>query len=289
MSNSVQQSVQSHDRQAMVLFDQNNYTKIGEDISNAYNKVIAGNQDQALVSLVSRSIDQIRSDQQKFKAEGNFAASEYLAQLVIRGEKLRNEMNTAIGSTAMNEVDASALTSFCTTPINRLYIDPDTGKTYVQGDHSKLVSQAWQYCASGGYSGYGIERHQKIQGKVCDVFYLKKHDDQIDYERRQLVPEKEPNRVFGFRNPFHFSSKSQTDSDIEEIRKRMVIQNNLLQNLKNLKKLAISHAYEKAVPCGGENLDSLGATKNDRIHALIFFYKETDAHQHFQQNSLVRV
>jgi hypothetical protein len=116
----------------------------------------------------------------QFLPQVDNAASNTLKMRFQKAQQQVREMNAR--SSILTRQDLQDVGDFFQSPKESVYFDPHTQETYIQPDHSTLLAFGSTYCARGGYLGIGLSRCQTYAGKLCDVLYLKKKQDQVDYE-----------------------------------------------------------------------------------------------------------
>lgn len=179
--------------------------------------------------------------------------------------KLVQEMN--MGSNTVTAADIAHIRTFFNRPVEDVYIDKENGhKKYIQPDHSHLLEAAALLLLKGEYTGYGLLREQRIQGKMCDIVYVIKGSDQVKYE----VKSKSKNVLSGMLS----CVCSQQDPDMQA---RINKQQQLLKaNEKNISELCERWKYKKFLICNKDDLISLGRDKKSAIknQVIIFYYQE---------------
>lgn len=100
-------------------------------------------------------------------------------------EEMRQYVQTMnMASPVVTRQDLAMISKFFTKPIEKVFIDGITNKRYIQPDHSRLLQSATPFFKEGNYVGVGLKREKRLtDGRVCDVLYLIKGNDQIDYEK----------------------------------------------------------------------------------------------------------
>jgi hypothetical protein len=111
-------------------------------------------------------------------------------------QKIR-EMN--FKSNVVTHVDLISLKSFFTPPIERIFVDPETGIRYLNGDHSKLLKGCGDFLGQmglKGITGAGMCRRRKIKGQLCDLVYMGKSQELVEYQKGSWTFSNLYNQVF---------------------------------------------------------------------------------------------
>jgi hypothetical protein len=161
---------------------------------------------------------------------------------------------------------------FFTTPIEKFFIDPDTGIRYVQPDHSQVLNLGIQYFEADMYASIGFSREEKLDGRVCDVLFMTKFPDQIAFE----TPSKK--KHFPMR-AYEWLCKKKIEAKQKKITDRISRQIDCLERVN--KELQAKHKlwkYKSFKPCATKELTHLGMEpkKANLYHALVFFYKKSN-------------
>lgn len=183
--------------------------------------------------------------------------------------------------------DAKGINSFFKKPIEETYTDTD-GTVYIQPDHSNLFRFGGKFFLLGGYRGLGLGRHQKINGSLCDILYLNKEEDQIEFEskNKQYIKQvqdyifkgnceepyfHEPEQTFFDR----FFTRTKNDKYISELIK--VQFNEINESLSILNEKCQEWKYESFKVCAEGELRDFGLDKAaKKIHAILFYFKKID-------------
>lgn len=182
------------------------------------------------------------------------------------------EMN--MRSPTLTRQDLNGIATFLTKPIEEYYIDNLTGDKYLQPDHSQLLKFGGRFYIAGEYKSIGLLREKTVNGKLCDILYLTKQEDQVAYEGRTQNSHSNSYSSSTFSN-----SIMGVFSYDELIKTRITKQKGLLEtHLQSLQKLFKEWKYESYQPCSAEELRALkfpeeGVRQN---HAIIFYYKKAD-------------
>lgn len=162
--------------------------------------------------------------------------------------------------------DMKAIGNFFVKPLEKYYIDPQTGKRYIQPDHSQLLTLSTQFMMKGEYRGEGLAREVNINGKICDILYLKKMKDQILYEYKSDYSATEYSW-------FWFKTSAE---EIEKIKARIIKQQKLAKTLyPTIDSQFKKWKYKSFEFMAYDQLNKLFDVKTaQENHALLFYYQE---------------
>ena len=209
--------------------------------------------------------------------------------------KIKGELDTAHAmvqkmnnnSQVLTRQDVRGINSFFKKPVEENYTDKD-GTVYIQPDHSGLLRFGGDFFISGEYESIGLLRHYKINGSLCDVLYLKKQKDQIEFEsqHKQYVKElkryifegdclepfiQEKEQTFSF----CFFTKKRSDKYISELLKTQFSKIKLASQV--LIEKCQAWKYKKLDLCEEKELKLLGISEEASagIHAILFYFKKS--------------
>ncbi len=210
------------------------------------------------------ALERIEASYRQAAKEG--LPTEQLKSEFEQAQKQVQEMNMASG--VLTRQDLRGIQSFTQPPIETYYVD-SKGEKYVQPDHSQLLTFGGKFFLQGEYEGIGLSRQQVFGGKVCDILYLTKKPDQVEYEIRQASKPR-------------FASK-QVSPQHQQMLNRQKVQSELL-------KKAIAELDVKALQqwkygdyeiCLHKELSSKGLSEEYawKSHAIAFYYKNVEKEQ----------
>lgn len=240
----------------------NNYTcKIGK----AYEHFSTRRGDLSLLPSAIAALTQLEALYAKiYKVDSQ--KGEKIRPSVEEARKYVQEMN--MKSPTLTGQDIRALQNFFTKPIENFYKDPETGKTYVQPDHSQLLKISGAFCVKGNYEGFGLCRKVKIKDRLCDILYLNKHEEQIWYEFKRY--ESMFNRVYSYTLNYMWPDSFKKMEN--QIARQMQLANALLPKIDVIYKKWKYDSYEFSAFNTLHKLVDLDCAK--KHHAIIFYYKE---------------
>lgn len=79
-------------------------------------------------------------------------------------------------------VDMDTVAEFSTIPKNPYYVDPVTRTRYIQPNYAAFFEFCKPLQMRGCYAGQTMGKHIEKGGRICDIFVLKKEDEQVRYE-----------------------------------------------------------------------------------------------------------
>ncbi len=233
------------------------------------------------------AFDRCVSALEKIEASYRQAAKEGLPTEQLKSDfeqaqRQVQEMNMASG--VLTRQDLRGIQSFTQPPIETYYID-STGEKYIQPDHSQLLTFGGKFFLQGEYEGIGLSRQQVFGGKVCDILYLTKKPDQIEYEIRNAKPCEE--QTFSWVRPsswvpFNFGPESTSKREYpqdKQMRQRLETQNGLLKTVKA--ELGVKVQQQWKYSSYGiftyEELRTQGLSEEHarKSHAIAFYYKKS--------------
>ena len=154
--------------------------------------IAAANRQQAVLEELGDVTSQLFTLDQRVlrhRQNGNSSAAEAAWQQVQELEKQAQELNRE--STCLTRYDLRSMGNFLSPPVNEYYTHTD-GARYFAPDSSKIFALAAIYQRDCGFCELGLGKNRTVinpnTGKeyVCDLIYLKKQDDQIQYESHKL-------------------------------------------------------------------------------------------------------
>lgn len=212
---------------------------------------------QALRNLEAQYRELYSNDREKAMA---------VKEEIDRLSPLVNEIS--LRTPSVTDRDYGLLRSFGERPVGvgDPFLDAASGLTYIQPDHSELLKFGSAFFVSGQYIGIGLIRGHMSQGRKCDILYLKKQTDQVEYEEKE--------RIGYARQLKDWLTRKDTARDIVT---RIQVQQQLIDRavpfiVESLPKWC----YESYQPCGTQELIENGIDPEyaKQHHAVIFFYTQ---------------